>query len=524
MNQITTLQKSDEVDYLFYTSIYDDLIKNGINSSELAKTHYRIHGKKEMRFPNKKTFYSSFPNFSADVYSLRYNLKDEISAIKHFLGGNKEIVESKKEIVESNSSKNRLKTTLMDIRQKLGSNKKLQMADVVVRVLKENNEEKVTIDYDKDNDLPTIEVVDLSQEITKLRESPVSLITEIIKLPTEVIKTPIEVIKTPTEIIKLPTEVTKVQEISSKLNFEEFIENLETNGIKNFQVKDKVVTNNLQVESNIVSKSIQVEKNITTFELQASSGIFKNLVVDNIEVTNNITKKFSEPSDLNSLTVKGYSELRGDLLVVGKFNTVSSATFHSTVSTDKLNIRSLRNNLNLNLYVNNKGEVNIGSFSDIRFSKNVSQLNDCLTRISELQASTWVDTDNKVSNGFIAQELLKTSFSDLVYETNGGYGVDIIKLVPFTVGAIQELNRNVYSSYDKVKNLASQLDHVYKQQSKTNETLENIPNLERKVSDLAIQIDDINQQLIRLTSKLATYENTLTDYILDKKRKFTFGL
>jgi len=501
MNQITTLQKNDEVDYLFYTSIYDDLIKNGINSSELAKTHYRIHGKKEMRFPNKKMFYSSFPNFSADVYSLRYNLKDEISAIKHFLGGKKEIVESKKEIVESNSSKNRLKTTLMDIRQKLGSNKKLQMADVVVQVLKQKNEENVMVGYDKDSDLtlkelPSVEVVDLTQEITKFRESPVSV----------------------------PTEVTKAQEISSKLNFEEFIENLETSGIKNFQVKDKVVTNNLQVESNIVSKSIQVEKNITTFEVQASSGIFKNLVVDNIEVTNNITKKFSEPSDLNSLTVKGYSELRGDLLVVGKFNTVNSATFHSTVSTDKLNIRSLRNNLNLNLYINNKGEVNIGSFSDIRFSKNVSQLNDCLTRISELQASTWVDTDNKVSNGFIAQELLKTSFSDLVYEINGGYGVDTIKLVPFTVGAIQELNRNVCSSYDKVKNLASQIDHVYKQQSKTNETLENIPNLERKVSDLAIQIDDINQQLIRLTSKLATYENTLTDYILDKKRKFTFGL
>lgn len=142
-----------------------------------------------------------------------------------------------------------------------------------------------------------------------------------------------------------------------------------------------------------------------------------------------------------------FESMRANLISATKANIqeiTSNRVVSENITTLTANVTSLSNSLNLTVHAGPDGELEVGEFSDIRLKNNIANLENPTHHLLELTPRTfnWNDTrkyGEKPVAGFIAQEVMETSLQGIVYEIDGYFGIDSIKLMPYVIGSIKEL-------------------------------------------------------------------------------------
>lgn len=148
--------------------------------------------------------------------------------------------------------------------------------------------------------------------------------------------------------------------------------------------------------------------------------------------------------DKNSLYFNGVQQ---NNILIGKSNNIHGS-----------NMKLIQNNLNIDGGINTTGDINtdndlhvtgnIYQYSDLNLKQNIQVLSNCLQIVNKLNPVTYNFKNNKNNNkkinqyGLIAQELEQV-IPDLVVQVDGIKRVNYSKLIPFLIGAIQELSRRV---------------------------------------------------------------------------------
>lgn len=148
--------------------------------------------------------------------------------------------------------------------------------------------------------------------------------------------------------------------------------------------------------------------------------------------------------DKNSLYFNGVQQ---NNILIGKSNNIHGS-----------NMKLIQNNLNIDGGINTTGDINtdndlhvtgnIYQYSDLNLKQNIQVLSNCLQIVNKLNPVTYNFKNNKKNNkkinqyGLIAQELEQV-IPDLVIQVDGIKRVNYSKLIPFLIGAIQELSRRV---------------------------------------------------------------------------------
>lgn len=148
--------------------------------------------------------------------------------------------------------------------------------------------------------------------------------------------------------------------------------------------------------------------------------------------------------DKNSLYFNGVQQ---NNILIGKSNNIHGS-----------NMKLIQNNLNIDGGINTTGDINtdndlhvtgnIYQYSDLNLKQNIQVLSNCLQIVNKLNPVTYNFKNNKKNNkkinqyGLIAQELEQV-IPDLVVQVDGIKRVNYSKLIPFLIGAIQELSRRV---------------------------------------------------------------------------------
>ncbi len=117
----------------------------------------------------------------------------------------------------------------------------------------------------------------------------------------------------------------------------------------------------------------------------------------------------------------------------------------------------IQDNLNIDGGINTTGDIstdnnlhvtgNIYQYSDLNLKQNIQSLSNCLQIVNRLNPVTYDfkkknDDKNIKQYGLIAQELEQV-IPDLVIQVDGIKRVNYSKLIPFLIGAIQELSRRL---------------------------------------------------------------------------------
>lgn len=170
--------------------------------------------------------------------------------------------------------------------------------------------------------------------------------------------------------------------------------------------------------------------------------------------------KFSGPYESRSLEIyDAYTKIKGKLLIEKKYNTLdplveirddlsggNTPTIFSLETSDRKHIFWKGS-------ITATGDI-IGNYtSDINLKSNINNLTDSLNKVNQLRPVSFIWNDkalelnpNRYTNdvGLIAQEV-KEVIPDIVHPMYDGeyLGIDYIKLVPYLIKSIQELNDKI---------------------------------------------------------------------------------